>query len=423
MSTDNFWGDASMKNPMEFREWFKILFRVWRPHLSPNQFLTALFIFDRTAAWGKQWEVITHDHFINGVTGRDGQVYETGLRMSRPTLIESLRWLAAVGAIHMRPVKQCRTAYALNYEWNPEQPLESNAMPLAKPKRLHTLQSDTPAPEAPKVGLTKPKSNHSSGKETLPLTGKETLPHNRREDNCKAKASLAKARQVSVRQEPNSLDLDSTLAAASQRSLAKRKARQAVWSATSASTVWFDLHSLHFPNTAALAVTKTDICILHKYGRRWMGSKRPVAEWLEFLGWVVMRWAALRESQFAWMKTNSPAIPSIRFLVKLSDRFEQAYEHQATTDRLATLPTREREIEARVRKGMARDLAEQEVDQRLGLSEDRQAIERAAAEIKRQRLSLQTQGRDQAEAEARNQHWAKYRTVPKNEAPAFEPWE
>ena len=42
-------GDGSMKSPIEFREWFKILFRVWRPNLSPNEFLVAQFIFDRTA--------------------------------------------------------------------------------------------------------------------------------------------------------------------------------------------------------------------------------------------------------------------------------------------------------------------------------------------------------------------------------------
>lgn len=398
------WG-APMRNPVEFREWFKVLFRTWRPHLSPNQFLVVLFIFDRTAAWGKEWEVILNRQFLKGVTGKDGKEYASGLRISAPPLIAAIRHLHEIGAIFIRPTKRFK-AYSLNYEWNPEN------MSLKTPKRLQGLQLKA----------------ENEGKETLPVEGKETLSHKNRKEKCYAKAmGYSTSIPASVSESVN--ELSPLIAKAKEKSAASRQRKIAKWTVASALPLWLDTHRSEASDVIPLATTKTDGIILHRYGARWLKASkgRSVEGFTDFLSWSIRRWPLLRAEVFGWMKTASPAVPSIKFFVRFSDAFETAFAESAKFDAMSGMSAKDREVARLISKGMDKDVAERDVDARLGLTKATKQAERAAQELKQQRILAANDQAVKVDAEKRNAKWKERakKTKPSEAKPlpsAFEEW-
>jgi hypothetical protein len=427
-SSINFFGDGSMKNPIEFREWFKILFRVWRPHLSPNEFLVAQFIFDRTAGWGKEWEVIRPDHFLSGVVGKDGKIYASGLVMTPPTLRKCLASLIDRGAIRMVQEKRKKT-YALNYEWNPDEIENYATMPPPLPKRLKNLQelqTEDPAEKENHFPESEKKENH------FPSKGKISFILNKkRKDKCFAKEETqpSASRNSPATQGEGLLAVAQLMDKVSRESANKRQSKINAWRFDSVLKAWHELCLSHHSEANHLSVTKTDCLILHKYGKRFVreSKARTSSEWLDYLSWVIERWHTIRESQFSWMKANSPSVPSIRFLVKFSDRFEQAWADKKSLERMAALSTRDREIEARIRKGVDRFAAEREVDERLGLLKAKQDAEAAVSKLKRQQASFEKSHRDHTAALERNAKWKTLRAKPQStqtsDDGSFDKWE
>lgn len=419
LSSSEFFGDGSMKNPIEFREWFKILFRIWRPFLSPNEFLVVQFIFDRTAGWGKEWEIIRTAHFLAGIVGSDCKVYSTGLVISRPTLLKCVERLLLIGAIRRKITKRGK-AYALNYEWNPEHLQLKSDMPLPKPKRLQGLQMQ----KVESNFLKNPKVENNFTAE-----GKETLRHKKRKDKCYAKEEpLLDAESVGPASQEGAyrLGLLQTLDASTRRSAAARKRKIKQWRNDAAFKAWSDLCLSAHPETPHLVVTKTDCLLLSQYGKRFIRSKGEGGEqdWLDYLEWVVFRWNTIRDCQLSWMRTASPSAPSIRFMIKFSEHFEQAWEKKNYFDRLASLSLRDREIEIRVSKGIERDVAEREVDERLGLLKAKEDAASARKALKRQQASFENAKADHIRADERNARWKEIRQASSTSSGGtFEQWE
>ena len=418
LSSIDFLGDGSMKNPIEFREWFKILFRVWRPNLSPNEFLVTLFIFDRTAGWGKEWEVIKTSHFLSGVVGKDGKIYASGLIMTPPTLRKCLALLVERGAIR-RVQEKRKKAYALNYEWNPDE-IENYATMPPIPKRLQKLQPSEMENDFPK---TPEMENYfqSEGKISFRLEKKI-------KDKCFAKeerSSEHAARDCHATHGEALLKVAHALDKETRKSVGRRQSNINQWrSPDTAYKAWLGLCDTFHPDANHLAVTKTDCVILHRYGLRFTKAlkSRSSLDWLDYFSWVVERWHAIREFHFEWMKANSPAVPSIRFLVRFSENFEQAWATKQKVEHFATLSTRDREVELRVVKGVDRLVAEKEVDTRLGLIKAKQDIESAAAKLKRQQASFENAKADHTSAVKRNTAWRSLRQPQPTEG-TFDQWE
>jgi hypothetical protein len=429
LASIDFLGDGSMKNPIEFREWFKILFRVWRPNLSPNEFLVAQFIFDRTAGWGKEWEVIRPDHFLSGVVGKDGKIYASGLVMTPPTLRKCLASLIERGAIRMIQEKR-KKAYALNYEWNPDEIENYATMPMPLPKRLKNLQELQTGDSVEKENYfpkNQEKENDFLSKRKISFNlnkKRKEKGYAKEERSTDENASRLCHASHGERLLQVAKDLDKE----KRKSAEKRKNKIVEWRSTSAAyKAWFDLCESFHPDANHLAVTKTDTLILHRYGLRFATASKnsSLPNWIEFLSWVIERWHTIREFHFAWMKANSPAVPSIRFLVKFGETFEQAWASKQDVEHFATLSTRDREVELRVLKGVDRTVAEQEVDKRLGLITLKQEIESASAKLKKQQASFENARRDHAIAEVRKAKWKELRTkssVTEGEG-TFDQWE
>ena len=377
------------------------ILREWVPYLKPTESLVVLFIADRTAGWGKEAEEVTHRHFLQGIKDRKtGSVYAGALPLTRPTLTLVLGRLVSLGTV--RAVKKNkRTTYSLNIDWNPYPIIE--AMALAKPKRLKELQS---------LQITEHQNTAWKGKEICPLEGKEICPLEGKEifpykKNKEKKGKTEEANPSdSRRAESGGEELTSALSSAKGRAVSRRASKVTAWSALSASIAWSDLCRSHLPSADRLAVTVADSSVLHKYGKRWMVTRGgSVAGWLEYLEWVVTRWQAIRAQHFAWMKESPPTVPSIRFMVKLSDRFEQAFSARASIERVAAMTPRERDVERLMGKGVDREVAERDVDAKLGLVKEREAMTRAAAELRKQREGVKRDAATLTDSAARNARW------------------
>jgi hypothetical protein len=93
------------------------------------------------------------------------------------------------------------------------------------------------------------------------------------------------------------------------------------------------------------------------------------------------------DQAFATMKSR-PALPSPPFLIKFSHAFEIAFSYRADQQRMMSKTTRQRLIEERVRKGMPVEVAEQEVDEDMGIAVQRRRLADEQARINRDRESL-----------------------------------
>ncbi len=374
--------DATLKNPIEFREWWKVLMRVWRPAFTRSEFLVACFVFDRTAAWGKEWEVITPSQMLGGVTGKDGTVYAPGLQMSAPTLLKAVNGLLDKKAV-LRRRKGARWAYALNYEYRPTEPQEP--MPLPVPKRL------------------KPGADHKVSLQKPPQKGKETLPINIENNKCFAKDHPQAAGGPPLLAKVNA-QLKALADATMQTATAKRQAKQHALTDTGCMTMWQDACRAAMPREVHLSLTKTDTVILRRYLLRKFGRNGTEAG--RFIRWVAERWLTIRDEKFAWMNNTPPSVPSIRFLVRFAENFEDAWNDRERVERLASMSVREREVDRLMRKkGMSRQAAEAETDARLAKSAQAQEHTKAAKAAHAAISAMNRMGAESEQAQQRNLRW------------------
>lgn len=375
--------NATLRNPIEFREWWKVLMRVWRPDFTRSEFLVACFVFDRTAAWGKEWEVITPTQMLEGVIGQDGTVYAPGLQMSAPTIHKAVSGLLAKTAL-LRRRAGTRWAYALNYEYRPTD--TQKPMPLPVPKRLA-------AGGKCKEILQKP-----------PQKCKETLPINRENNKCFAKDRPADGGLSPKLLAKVNAQIDALAAATMQNAAEKRKAKQLAMTDTGCMTMWQDACMAAMPKEIHLSLTKTDNVILRRYLSRKFG--RNGAEAGRFIRWVADRWLTIREEKFGWMNNTPPSVPSIRFLVRFADQFEDAWNDRERIERLASMSVRDREVDRMIRrKGMSRQAAEAEADAKIAKSTQAQQHAKAAREAHAAIGALSRMTAETEQAQQRNLRW------------------
>lgn len=384
------WGDGTLKNPLEFREWWKVLMRVWRPVLTSSQFLVACFVFDRTAAWGKEWEIITLRHFVLGVTTASGVCYAPGLGLSQPTVSAALKSLKEIGLLRTRAVRK-RVAYAFNYEFQP-----NKTMPLPVPKRLKTdakvknsfSQTGVKVKESYTLNYTK--SNITAKAKSL---GDAATPH----------ASSLKEKMHNVQKLA-----DETLAHTASR----RERKIAALTPEGCVKLWQDCCTREMPNETHLSITQADSAILKRYLLRQSGKDAGKAR--DYLTWLCSRWLTIRAESFAWMNGTAPSVPSIRFLVKFSDRFEEAYSRREFFNKLAQMPERERKVHTLTKKrGMTKDTAEKEVAAQEAASRQTAEAKQAAAALTKAALKLGTVEERQRQAEAGSSKWKRVASLKK----------
>ncbi len=389
---------------------FQWLMRSCAIHLSGSQLSVTMFILDRTYGWGKSSEVITYDHFLCGIPSDDPEKPHAGpLMMARATLAAALRKLIEMNLVMTENMpNRGLIKYGINPGWVP--PVHKTNKSLGKPKRLEKLPNLQISDDSSssKIELEPVQKLDCSSSEielgsVQKLALKKSKEKNRKEKKGKGRTPEPLAHAESLPEE----SIEERIARASSASAAARRSCLLKWSSVSASVAWEDAVARFWPDEPRFTTIKTQGYALHRYGKKWIaaGPDRTVTSWLEYLNWTVSHWSIVRTEHFGWMHDGSPAIPSISFFVKFAAQFEQAYEQKQGLEAISKMSPRDREVARMVRSGTEQESAEKAADERMGLSRDRERLEQAAAEIKRQNLSQQRIQVDQVQAANRRAVW------------------
>lgn len=387
------------------------LLRDCSSHLTTNETHVALFVADRTLGWGKTSEIITRRHFLEGIQDSESGVWYAGaLPMSKNTLSAAINSLIDKGLVVSKKVRLL-TSYSLNLVWSNTITTQlTNDMGLATPKRLQTLQTTQTGGITP--SLTENESSRQgqkltpSGSKIDPMQGQKLTPKKSKEKNSKEKNAFPTEKRESNSLLNNELEpsLEERLSSATDNSRSARSIRLSKWTSATAFAIWTDLEKKHHSGITHFTTTKSNRFALLQYGKKWIAANRSTENWMTYLEWCIGNWSIIQSEKLSWM-VDAPTQPCMPFFVRNSARFEQAYEERATFDALSKMSIRDREVERRVNKGVPRNVAEKEVDDRDGLTKERERLERAASVIKN--ADIAAYGRDrEAEATARRkQRW------------------
>lgn len=337
------------KNPIWFREQFKIIMREWAEGLTLQQLALVLFIYDRTAAWGKEWEVIRFSSFVSGIYSRDGaQKYAAGICNSIATARRIARELEGMGVLLKRQTRQgCRMA--LNYKWNCET--------MKTPKRLM---------EKPTEGIQiciPPCSNMN----TLPCSYMNTISKEKKNVTQKRILSRPPGREGSP-----SDTIDSALERARVKARAARDRQELRkagkmnsmdigrhWTSAIQSAQWVGVGDIR---SGKLYLTKRESQALKSYSDRFLKSY-PEQAFRDYLTWIVHQWFGIRTEVFGWMtKFPAPETPSALFIIKWAERIEEKYLQRLAFEKRLSLSPAEREISKLVKSGMSPERAKAQAD-------------------------------------------------------------
>lgn len=324
----------NLKDPVWFREWFKVIVRQWAQHLTLRQLGMVIFIFDRTAAWGKEWELIRYSSFVTGITSKDGDKrYAAGICGCERSALTLTNELLDMGMIVKRRSRE-GNYWALNYEWTPEN--------MSKIRRLSRNPQKAAGPNTQKpAGLNPQKAaGHNKGyAEDEEVTQKEQCPAG---DDF-FHSALVKAR------------------AKGQAAIERRKARKQnslslpdmmrLWSESCRSAPWAEYA------TPREYLTKRDTFALQSYAKRF-AKAFPNEKFSEYLGWVIEKWPGLISDLFGWMtKAPPPETPSPLFLIKWAKEFEGTFLQRRAFEKRMEMTPEEREVARLVKSGMSEEQA------------------------------------------------------------------
>lgn len=331
----------NLKDPVWFREWFKVIVREWSLELTMQQLSMVIFIFDRTAAWGKEWELIRYSSFVEGITSKDGSKrYAAGVCNSVSTATRITNELLALDMLVKRR-SQAGNLWALNYNRS-----NNRMKPTRKIKR----------DQSPVTG-----SNQS------PMNGSNQSPVTGYKNNYVKKGTVTQKitpRCLTARED---ISITEALANATGKAKAARDRKAAkrggklgslevshLWASSLKDADWVESSDLA---SGRLYLSKKESQALKSYGDRF-NQNYPNDSFADFMKWVIQQWPGIREEVFGWMtKAPSPESPVALFIIKWADKIEAVYMKRQAFEKRLTKTPEEREVSRLIGRGMRVDEA------------------------------------------------------------------
>ena len=414
--------DTNLNSPVYFREWFRVIERVWGGYLTTSAKSIVWMVFDRTLGWGKEWERIPLRHFTDGVMREEGRfLTHPGTGLNRSTVRV---WLEALVAGEVL-LKQGESTYSLNYDWSPKRITQD----MREPK------NQTPEKRKGSLAERKPTRKPWEDDQEKAVEGVE-FPPKRGEFSTKRGGNSTPIREGKEREgktkrdpaSPKGGELGKTLDRIQNQNKTKKEERrnkkeENIPPSEQVGRLFDDLRLAAFPDIAFPATRKTDASILKKFAFRWCRRgdeerRLSYSDFKDFLDWALTRWTTLMLNRFAWVD-NAPHYPEVRFMVGLSDHFLRAYQEKQRVDALVGL-TPQQAYAARLRQdGVSENDAREAAEERFRdhsqaerLKRERHGLERA-----REGLAVASDRKAQADeresmAKERQERIDRYRSVP-----------
>lgn len=286
-------------DPTVFRECFKIIMREWATTLTLRQLGVVMFIFDRTAAWGKEWELIRYESFVEGVTNKDGNVrYSAGVCNSVMTARTITKQLTDMEYLVKKRTPK-GNFWALNYQKiQPTRPQKQQSE-CSKMNTRDCSKMNTP------YNMKKRNASQNNKPSRASAQG-EGLPSISVEDALArglAKASAARERLAARKlNKMNSMDISK------------------LWVATLQGAPWYERDP-----SGKMFMSTREAQAFKSYHDRFR-KNYPLKHFKPYLTWLIHSWPELREQLFSWMtKAPPPLAPAPMFIIKFCEKFEDAW--------------------------------------------------------------------------------------------------
>ena len=353
-----------------YRDWefsrkvLRLILREWATQLSPLEYKAALFVYDRTIGWGKQWEAITQKQTSEGVYSPEGECWAAPISTNATRARDALHSLVEKGYIFRQKYGQKSWKYSLNID-----------MKIPKKDKFERRNRG--------------RYRNFSGDGIVNFLG--TVPSHKeiykgREAKDKS-CACPRQSQVDGNGKIEAEEIIRKVIVLSEEKMQRRKKsgkfeRSAngtqsgfVPFRTGLLAVWKDFHKKYFDSMGAAAIDAVSLRILHLYAKNWT-NLRESGEFLEFLEWVFQNWQMLRAGPFSWM-ADFPLAPSIRIITssKLKQYIEEAHRKKEWWDKWRAMDEFERKVEHLVTmKGMDRQKAEEIAKKETGFKEEIKAL-------------------------------------------------
>lgn len=360
--------------------WYQYINRYWMPFLSGNELKIVLFFLDRQLGWGSakpqnvQQVRVSRTLISRGVVEHaNGKVHHAGVGLVDSTIDSLLATLEERGLLFVRREKTRNGTvcwYSLNPAWVPtdREPASEKFAPRKSGEspritaRTHPENRDQRESKEERVKKKESQSAQSAG---LGLSEKK-----KQAESEKKSADLLQLNNPSI------ADIERIWIAA--------------WKEN-----FFGAPMPSWRNSR-------ERYALRQYCIRW--SRANSIPFGEYFYWCVRNWKGVMERYFDWMQA-APALPSVFFLIRMCDTFEDCFAYRKELEEFWNLPTRERQIQVRIQKGMTREKATEEVERRYGFANEHRRIQQARQQLANEQeaftLRKKMAGREQLQAAAR----------------------
>lgn len=131
-----------------YRDFHRFISRYWKRHMTSAEYSVLDMIFDRTVGWGKLFEYISLNQFVNGVWN-EKSVYSDGTGIPKRTVQRTLNRLLEKGLIVQKKWKTgMTTQYAVNLFWKPPRLQYKDGRKLFQPSGYETFWEKTATEES-----------------------------------------------------------------------------------------------------------------------------------------------------------------------------------------------------------------------------------------------------------------------------------
>lgn len=121
------------------------------------------------------------------------------------------------------------------------------------------------------------------------------------------------------------------------------------------------------------------------YAKRYSKGRE---DFIKYLEWCLESWLSIIAAKFKWM-SDPPNRPSVPMFIRFSNVFEHLWLDREQVDAMASMTQRERLVHEAKRKGMRDEAAERDADDHLGITTEREKLNRLKSEMKKERNLLQ----------------------------------
>lgn len=390
----------SLTERCDFRN---VLARVWRPHLSTDEFAFLHYVIDNSVEWGREALDVTIDQMVNGVPNPPDHAWPWKLPpigIARRTLERVIQKLRTRGAILVEAIRNRCTIIRLNTFWAPLEGMMSFIAPKRLRERLEQQTNLFGEEEitatvadidrgAQGITANQAVNNRHGGGPIKQDTKQNTndLPTSLRSPQH---SLLPTPVNIRKRERPPEKKEALSLSPAARPARSEESVKEAVERVRRMSVE-------NRQQQAAKAKQADSPSSYHRtYVNAWAEAYEgvPCPTWSEkdmhmvrsvlksrlhdtiqsrhdFLEFIVKNWAQIISAKFGWMtKEPPPSKPSIKFVTsaKLIGNFLDAFADRRHFDTIRLLPAEQQEVERLIISGKSRDEAIAAVGERRALS-------------------------------------------------------